>query len=437
MTAEHTHHETKEKSDSMRSASDRPSAGPGLELSPLPLARQSILGLQKTIGNQAVQRLLSGRLHPNGTGPAERVPEMGTPIQGEAALMPASSLQRAPKKKRADQADNIAKVTTFKNNADDRFKLTNDFSAKSLEVGDLTRDKLSALSANYKQGFDTFRGVLNAAEKEAQNQQDWTNIVVGVACGVAAGLLAAWVLPSSAAAAFTLTLEEAAIAGASSAGQGVIGTGASALLTKPLDVAGKKLDSSGVDPSVMEIAVWKKAADIYRAGLEYHELSGALHTAALNLSDFNGDLRVYNTGADSPLTDEVIAEKVAALGAKDKELAKQSEEVTKKLSDLDAIKAAVSAIDPSKHAPLSMEKKIWVLWMSSLSLNSNILDLDAIEDHIGPKGLKIVDFGRYTSDADENEAIENARNTAKQMQAEQAQTDIPEDKSEALRILTR
>jgi len=351
--------------------------------------------------------------------------------------MPASSLQRAPKKKRADQADNIAKVTTFKNNADDRFKLTNDFSAKSLEVGDLTRDKLSALSANYKQGFDTFRGVLNAAEKEAQNQQDWTNIVVGVACGVAAGLLAAWVLPSSAAAAFTLTLEEAAIAGASSAGQGVIGTGASALLTKPLDVAGKKLDSSGVDPSVMEIAVWKKAADIYRAGLEYHELSGALHTAALNLSDFNGDLRVYNTGADSPLTDEVIAEKVAALGAKDKELAKQSEEVTKKLSDLDAIKAAVSAIDPSKHAPLSMEKKIWVLWMSSLSLNSNILDLDAIEDHIGPKGLKIVDFGRYTSDADENEAIENARNTAKQMQAEQAQTDIPEDKSEALRILTR
>jgi len=75
--------------------------------------------------------------------------------------------------------------------------------------------------------------------------------------------------------------------------------------------------------------------------------------------------------------------------------------------------------------------------MSSLSLNSNILDLDAIEDHIGPKGLKIVDFGRYTSDADENEAIENARNTAKQMQAEQAQTDIPEDKSEALRILTR
>src|SRR6266542_1316910 len=163
--------------------------------------------------------------------------------------MPASSLQQTPKKKRADQTDNIAKVTTFKNNADDRFKLTNDFSAKSLEVGDLTRDKLSALSANYKQGFDTFRGVLNAAEKEAQNQQDWTNIVVGVACGVAAGLLAAWVLPSSAAAAFTLTLEEAAIAGASSAGQGVIGTGASALLTKPLDVAGKKLDSSGVDPS--------------------------------------------------------------------------------------------------------------------------------------------------------------------------------------------
>jgi hypothetical protein len=60
-----------------------------------------------------------------------------------------------------------------------------------------------------------------------------------------------------------------------------------------------------------------------------------------------------------------------------------------------------------------MERDIWILWMGSLKRDSNILDIDAIEDYLGPDGLKLVDFGIYTSDDDENEAIDNARSQSK------------------------
>ena len=95
------------------------------------------------------------------------------------------------------------------------------------------------------------------------------------------------------------------------------------------------------------------------------------------------------------------------------------------MTDLAALKASVQAIDPKAKPVTAVERDIWVMWMSTLGHNSNILDIDAIEDHIGPKGLKIVDFGVYTSDADENEAIDQAKTDAMFLDAEAKGTDVP------------
>ena len=55
--------------------------------------------------------------------------------------------------------------------------------------------------------------------------------------------------------------------------------------------------------------------------------------------------------------------------------------------------------------------------MGSLNEDSNILDIDAIEDYLGPKGLGLVDFGDwYTSDEDENQAIRKARGQKKEIE---------------------
>src|SRR4051794_10751739 len=65
------------------------------------------------------------------------------------------------------------------------------------------------------------------------------------------------------------------------------------------------------------------------------------------------------------------------------------------------------------------------MWMSSLPQNSNILDIDAIENHIGPKGLKIIDFGLWTSQADQNDAIDRAVTHMTFIRPEGAKSEVP------------
>jgi hypothetical protein len=102
--------------------------------------------------------------------------------------------------------------------------LLNDIAAKALAVRDIAREKPSAISQIYQvftAACKTFRGVLNDAALEAQNQQRWTDLVVGVICGTAAGLLAAFVMPSTAAGWFSLTSAKVGTAASLSTGQEV------------------------------------------------------------------------------------------------------------------------------------------------------------------------------------------------------------------------
>ena len=75
---------------------------------------------------------------------------------------------------------------------------------------------------------------------------------------------------------------------------------------------------------------------------------------------------------------------------------------------------------PKTYGKREMEQDIWVLWIASLDPKNedshDILDLDAIEDHLhykigvlGEGSVLGVNFGRYTSEADERAAIYAAR----------------------------
>lgn len=373
-------------------------------------ARQ-VLALQRASGNQAVQRLLS------------------TP--------PAPVTVQRDRRRRPSQAENIAKITALRASAEARFTLASDYASEALAVGDLTRDKLSAISRVYTGAYTVFRNVLNSAQQEAQDQQQWTDIVVGVLCGTAAGLAAAFVLPSTAAGWFSLTLAEAGTAAASSAGQGVVSGGIALAASRATSVEGKTISSEGLEPQFRELAMWRAVAGIYRSGLEIGPVSQATHVLSVQLSDFLADVRVFDAGGTSGLTEARIGQSVAAMQQADAQQAGARDEFTRKLAELRALKAAVAAINPQAKSQRQMERDIWILWMSTLQHNSNILDLDAIEDHIGPQGLGIVDFGSYTSDADENEAIETARGNAAQLRAESRQAEVVEDRAAQLRILTR
>lgn len=416
-------------------------AAPRLDLAgaapPMPTAVRSprhpamsgarMAALQRSAGNRAVGHLV-GTHAPS--PPA--VVELSRPVRG--AVAPAV-VQRKPGG-RADQTANIAKLTELRANSDARFTLATDYSADTLAVGDAVHDKLSILSGIYSQAYETFRGVLNTAQQDAQNQQMWTDIIVGVICGAAASLLAAWVLPSTAAGWFALTAAEVGTATASGFGQAVLGAAAATALSSVTNVEGKAISSDGLDPAFMELAMWKKVAEIYRSGLEVTPLVKASHTLSGNLADRIADLRVYAAGGKSDLTDAKIAAAVATLTQQDAAQATARDELSQRLIALQDVKLAGKNIPTDKPVP-AMEREIWRMWMSTLPTNSNILDINAIEDHIGPKGLKIIDFGLVTTRADQNEAIESARNTAAHMKAEATTSLVPTNPAERLKILTR
>jgi hypothetical protein len=403
------------------------------------LSAIQLIALQRSAGNRAVAGMLAAKTSKVSAAQTQsaqiRSAPAHTPLTGTNASDAASSVvQRAPKG-RADQAANIAKLTEFRTNSDNRFKLATDYSTDSLAVGDVVHDKLAILSATYTSAYETFRDVLNTAQQDAQNQQMWTDIILGVVCGAAAGLLAAYILPSTAAGWFALTAAEAATAAASSTGQAVLSGAAALALSKTVSVEGKVISSEGLQPAFQELAMWKKVAQIYRSGLEVTPMVQASHALSGNLADRIGDLRVYAAGGKSDLTDAKIAAMVATLTQQDGQLAKARDELATKIVDLANLKAAAGNIDTAK-SKVSMEREIWQLWMSTLPMNSNILDIDAIENHIGPKGLKIIDFGLYTTRADQNDAIDKARHTTAFLKAEAAKSDVPADPAGNLKILT-
>jgi hypothetical protein len=337
----------------------------------------------------------------------------------------ASTIQRQGQKRPASQTANIARLNTLRSKAETRFNLATDYAQESLAVGDLTREKLSAISAVYVEAYNIFRGVLDTAQQDARNQQRWTDIIVGVACGTAAGLAAAFVLPSTAAGWFSLTLAEAGTAAASSAGQGVLSATIAAAASSATTVAGQSISSAGLDPMIQEVEMWKKVSAIYRSGLQLTPLSKASHALSMSLGDLIADVRVFEAGGTTKLTEASIATTLTKLEQQEGGLTTATTDLTAKVADLKSLKASVEAINPKVKTVPQVERDIWVMWMATLAHDSNILDINAIENHIGPKGLRIVDFGSYTSDADENEAIDQAKGDAMFLDAEAKGTEVP------------
>ena len=465
-------------------------AMPAAESLATPLAAQSrraisapqLAALQGAAGNRAVQRLMTGPRHAQRPHPAHAgaprphtgslthehsAPSMrdgaaapqtdltdGASVQDAAEMETSSSdlqrqtprigeppapirgmrvVQRAPAK--SDQTANIATLTTLRANADRRFQLATDYAKGTMAVGDTVKTKLTVLSNTYTTGYNVFRDTLNKAQQQAQNQQTWTDIAVGVVCGAAAGLLAAFVLPSTAAGWFSLTMAEAGTAALSSAGQGVLSGGVAALASNMTSVEGKNISSEGLQPAFQELAMWKKVAEIYRSGLEVTPMVQALHQVSGSLADRIGDLRVYQAGGKTDLTEDKIKTLMSGLTAPDAQLNEMQTQLYAKLVELQNLLQAANNINTDKTAT-SMERDIWKMWMSTLPMNSKILDIDAIEDHIGPKGLKIIDFGLYTTVADQNDAIDKARTETNLMKAEATQSLVPENPAGNLRVRT-
>ncbi|MCA1671933.1 MAG: hypothetical protein LC799_06915 [Actinobacteria bacterium] len=262
------------------------------------------------------------------------------------------------------------------------------------------KGRLLQVSDRYDQAYQRYARVIANAKQEAQNQQEWTDIVVGIAIGVAVGLCfevgaAMIVVKAGAEAVAKLTEGIEAVGGAATKG--------------PRAVKGTELEPGGLKPEILNMEVWKALTQL-------HEQAPAIGGASLgqgllmsNCEYAIGEIKAHasgGSGADQTPDEDV--DLVLTL-IKASEAAKAMDKVIADAED--KIKALEKSVERELNYSVDqMEKDIWWLWIASIpKSDSDVLDLDEIEDYIGPDGLGLIDFGWWTSEDDEEAAIDKGQ----------------------------
>jgi hypothetical protein len=109
-----------------------------------------------------------------------------------------------------------------------------------------------------------------------------------------------------------------------------------------------------------------------------------------------------------------VVDMAVSLNRAGAQLRRLGPELRQRLAALDRLQAQASA-SPRRPAR-EIEQDVWILWMDTLSNSqSDILDLDEIEDHLAAIGMLGsgsvlgVDFGWWTSEDDQLAALSSAR----------------------------
>lgn len=225
------------------------------------------------------------------------------------------------------------------------------------------------------------------------------------------GLLAAYLLPAAAgSAALSITLGEAGAAAGSAAGQALVGAAITSGITSSLNVAGGDLQPTGLSPEVIRIQVWQKAAQIYREGLQQVEVQQRLHQLSLQAADLRMQVQQRLNRHETRNSILEMQSLVPNLYQTRTRLFPIDDIFIERLNQQRYIVDQINTAPRQNFA--DMERGIWILWLADLNTDeSDIIDLDAIENHlaniglIGPSGILGVDFGDWTSKEDELNAI--------------------------------
>lgn len=286
----------------------------------------------------------------------------------------------------------------------------------AVNTADLVSTKLRFFSINYDLAYGNYSRVIEAGRREAQNQTLWRGIFLGIATGVVAGVAAAYIAPSTAAGWFTLTLADAGAAAGSSALQTVASTAIAYALSDAMTVRGSDMQPSGMSPDVLRSNIWRHTAEMYRGAFNLTRGLRSMNRDVITLERFIAEMRVHAAGGASRYNAEDVLRGANAIPAFMTRRQPQLEALQASVSRLQQFSTTVRAWDHNRPTADQMQDDIWVLWIGSLSEDdSDILDLDAIEDHLharrilGPSSRLGVDFGGYTSEDDELAAIRAAR----------------------------
>jgi len=369
--------------------------------------------LQALTGNSSVSDLVRSARPDPAQHAVQRQPAAGSaapPVPGSArAGAGGPDVGSALSVRALESIRATATQTTF---------LAGAYAERGLRAVDALKTSLTLTSGTYSKAYGEYAAIVRAGRAEAVDQQDLMNIFLGIGIGTGVGLLSTLILPEGLAFGWTVLAEvlgETAEAG--------LGKGAQKLgLT---DVAGTDLEPGGLDPAVLDSRIWQRLSGLYRsvAGVQRHTqyLPLILGTAEHLLGQF----RLVDAGAEADMTRPALVEEAISLNRTAAHLTQLNAALRERLEGLNRL--AAEAARGHRYQQDEIERDIWVMWMSKLSdEQSDILDLDVIEDHLhaigvlGPNSVLGVDFGRYTSEEDERAAIAAARRRAGALYAQYA-----------------
>jgi hypothetical protein len=293
---------------------------------------------------------------------------------------------------------------------------------------------LRQVAQNYRSAHDKFTAVLKLADKEYEFDKSISDAIQGVA--VAAAL--AVVLPEALAAAAVMATARALVASSSRAM-----TRAGMVIAKAraaVPAAGAEA-AAAAEGEVAEIGtgaiVGQTRADTGRpsdsAALAGPSAADKLGVVLDHLSRLIDAIPTLGALGNSQRDLGFSAVEIARLGARLRAgdqvdlLVEELESQAVSFEDVDRSGAAVMgpvatmvnrllivknlALAVRLETAEAYEDQLWTRWMASLITEeaNEILDNDEIEKYLGPRGKKLFDFGSYTFDSEQREAVTGAQ----------------------------
>lgn len=289
------------------------------------------------------------------------------------------------------------------------------YAGRGIATVDALRASAVGASDTYTRAYEAYAAVVAAAGAEARNQQDWVDVFVGIGIGVGVGLLAAAIVPEGLALGWAVLAETAGEATEAAVAAGVQATGVT-------QVVGTDLHPGGLDPHVLSTAVWRNLATLYRSvlGVQTHTQYLPLVLGATEYA--LGQFRLLEAGVPADMSEDELVHLAVTLNRSTAHLRALGDELTRRLTALDDLREQAAAVP--RRGVGEVERDVWTLWMATVpDAQSDVLDLDAIEDRLtaigllGSGGELGVDFGMWTSGDDERAALAAARSAARTVRA--------------------
>jgi hypothetical protein len=288
--------------------------------------------------------------------------------------------------------------------------LVSAYGQRGVRVIDDLRGALEHTNRTYNNAYTEYSKHVRAARLEAQNQQDWKNILLGIGVGAGVGLLAGAVLPEDLALGWKALAEVVGEATEAGLAGGIQQTGITAVL-------GTDLEPGGLDPDVLESRIWQRLSALYRSVVHAQNYATFLPLILGNTEYCLGQFRLLAAGASTDMSRAELVDMATSVNHAGLMLDPLNNELIAKLEQVTQLEARVTR-GPGPPE-VTMEADIWIMWMASLKdSGSDVLDLDAIEDRLhdinvlGPGSILGVDFGLWTSEDDELAALAAARSYA-------------------------